>query len=347
MPESREIFNLSEVDKNNANKGALEEFFSEQSLADRFLLASSGGENSIAESKVRLQLLRYLRELCNLFEAINVDFLHIKGFATEKAFYNDAEARRFSDIDLLIPALEVPKVLGVLEELGFRVQPKLSNRQLQQELGTQHAIALVSPDGLELDLHWRLIQTQYGIIEPNPELFFSSPKVYTHQGLKFATLQEDLHFYFLCLHAYKDLWLNLKSILDISKALNSGAVNVDETRKYFSNSGAPDILEVSLEVVKKVCGTAPPSTLSENGSRVFQSIFQHLQNETELGELESFKIELLLRPSLVSKLRYLRGRLFVPHEEDWSFAIPDSLFFLHYITKPLKVVTRGFKSFFS
>src|SRR5439155_532119 len=78
----------------------------------------------------------------------------LKGAALSTLYYRDTGARPMLDFDVLVHTGEATTALDVLERAGWRLTAGLSRRQL---LASRHSMALVAPDGLSVDLHWRAL----------------------------------------------------------------------------------------------------------------------------------------------------------------------------------------------
>ena len=106
------------------------------------------------------------------------------------------------------------------------------------------------------------------------------------------------------------------------------------------------MLLVTIGVARQRLGTEfPDKVLARvDGDRNVVRLVRKRSDAVGAGfttsELDGFCVDLALRTRFVDKIRYILRRLFIPHEQDWNSTIPDALFFLHYVRKPLKVVGR-------
>lgn len=313
---------------------------------DKFSLnLSQNSKKQYADGKDRLFLLSQIKFILNKAQELGIQPIILKGIACEQSFYPEGVIRNFNDIDLYIKRDDFYLFKEVLEKNGYFAK-NLSKKQLQYELKTQHALSFKNKStGLEIDLHWNLIQIQYGVDTSSvrEKELFSNLKTLKLQNFDYQTLSLEQHFYFICLHAYKNLFSNYKDLLDIFFALQVKELDVPKVRELAKGSEMDLILNLSIYLSNKVWGGSSPCYLSKEELKIADKIFNLKIKEKQRSEIEDMKIELSLRKVLLKKVKYLYLRCFIPHEEDWDTKLPESLFFLYKILKPLKFISRALR----
>lgn len=300
---------------------------------------------SIIDGKSRLLFFSQIKFIFSKASEKGLKPILLKGLALEQCFYPDNVFRNFSDIDLLVKKDDFYQFKKLLEDNGYFAK-KLTKKQLRYELKTQHAQSFKNiSTGLEIDLHWNLIQAQYGVdtSRMSEEELFKNSITLSFQNFQYQTLSLENHFYFLCLHAYKNLFSNYKDLLDIFFALQSSSLDLDKVRDLTKGSVMDLILKLSIFQSNKVWGGSTEDCLSAQEKQIAEKIFLIKVKEKQYSEFEDLKLELLLRKGLIEKMKYLYFRCFIPHEDDWSVKLPDRLFFLYKMLKPLKVFIRAIR----
>ncbi len=115
-------------------------------------------------------------------EAQGIDVRVTKGLATAQLDYANPALRQFGDVDLLVPPAQFKEAVKVLGGAGMaRKHPVRGNRW-----EAQHAIA-IDVNGVELDLHHRLLHQAAGHLAARLDLF-AGPEIFTVGGTSLRAL---------------------------------------------------------------------------------------------------------------------------------------------------------------
>lgn len=80
----------------------------------------------------------------------------LKGAALSRSIYSDPVCRPSFDIDILVPREHLRKAISILEGKGWRtLQTRMENA-----LQYLHAIGFQSPEKIDLDLHWHVLESR-------------------------------------------------------------------------------------------------------------------------------------------------------------------------------------------
>jgi hypothetical protein len=148
-------------------------------------------------------------------EKMGVPVILLKGIALVAAYYEDIGARPMNDIDFLLPEEDVEKTLRFLKEQGWK--SKLGFK-LSKPAKHTHSLDLKSPDGYELDVHWRIID-QCCWDGADLALWKQAEKI-TFRGETIRILSPTQQILHNCVHGV--LWNHLSSIrwiADVMKVL--------------------------------------------------------------------------------------------------------------------------------
>ena len=103
-------------------------------------------------SSVKLQ--RAAQNVSDFFSQAGIDFVVLKGFALTATVYRESGLRPFADIDLMVRPEAVPKIAELLQKAGWLPKRKYPDLTAERLLYLR-AFTFTSPDGLDVDIHWR------------------------------------------------------------------------------------------------------------------------------------------------------------------------------------------------
>ena len=309
-------------------------------LETRSQIAGLAARNSLLTEEL-LKVLQLLSES-------GIKAICLKGLALSIEAYGSTTKRESRDIDLLIRDSDVDTTLSLLASAGYEATEERSLSQKLWDRKTQHATVLRHKEsGIEIDVHWKLIQKQYGISLPQDCIWDRSKHLPLH-GRNIRVLGIEDSFVFSILHGAKDLWTELRSLLDLHLLIaKNPSLNWEHIFQIFRSAEQERLLFVPFLLCQRFFGTDIPSILlpaiddDEVAHKIFQEISAAIEQQEAISELHYAKLHLALRKSLGSKLSYAAGRLFIPHEEDWNLRLPDRLFFLYFIIKPISTIARA------
>ena len=111
---------------------------------------------------------RLLASAAALAEA-GIEPLVLKGSAVAHLDVGDPALRSFSDVDLLVPAADLPVAAQVLYGVGVR--RAFPERRAGFDQRFAKSVTLTAPDGVEIDLHRSLVDGAHGFRIPLDDLF--------------------------------------------------------------------------------------------------------------------------------------------------------------------------------
>ena len=309
-------------------------------------------------------LLSEVKKIASLLSNSQIEFTLLKGASLSCFSYPSRSLRQYSDIDLLVESKQVEKTIASLIEIGFKPEKTLSQKKFNYELKTQHAISLVSTlTGIELDLHWRLAQRQYGFSDFSVALWNSRTKKHLDGVVVVSIPGDEEHALFLSMHASKNYWQDPRFLFDLMALSQNPNFSWPKLFHLARDYNQQKVLRISLLLAEKLVGLRYPAeivnpnlidtaileddpTRAKDFELVDKFYFQY-GNQQPISELGCLKLDLQLKDNNWMRLKYLYYRIFTPHEEDWQAEIPDNLFFLHFIRKPFKLFLRALKSLIS
>lgn len=309
---------------------------------------------SSANIRLRTKLLGELfLGVSELFKQQGINFAPIKGIALS----NIRPERSFGDIDLFVYPYDVRRCLDILKAEGFgSTSFSLTESQFAWELKTQHAFEFVSPDsGLELDLHWRTSQLQYGLRDFS-HIIWGNLEKDKLCGQTVCVPRRELQALIAISQAVKDQEFSTNLGGDLDALFSSPGFDWNWLRNNVFEFKLERAFFTSLKFLEEFrsnssisansrFGTIPESLIKE--LRTFKPatvIWKELQLKESLSAKKNFLLDLRLRDSALERVRYFFMRLFVPHDKDWNWVLPKSLFPLYFVIKPLRTLVSGILS---
>lgn len=158
-----------------------------------------------------------------------IEPLTFKGPVLATRAYGSVALRPFSDIDLLVRLADVPRTVDVLEEAGYEaIHPLPAARAARWDTYMPlwhhpHANAngYRRPDGITVDLHWGLVSRYYQFPQDAAELWPRAVPVDLPTGRRVRAMSPEDALLFLCLHAAKHHWRELRFACDIALHLRA------------------------------------------------------------------------------------------------------------------------------
>lgn len=233
--------------------------------AERTLAADAA-----AVAQHNLRAARHSALLLEAFGAASIPLIFIKGLTLSKLAYGDPFVKMSQDIDVLVPGDAIADSAKALGQLGYRltlpaVPPQSEpfhrwHRQRKESVWC-------SPDGLHLELHSRLADSEQLI----PEIGIGSQlqEVEVAPEIMLPTLGPDELFAYLCVHGASSAWFRLKWITDLA-ALLRDCTPKEVTRLYERSEqlGAGRAAAQALLLAARTYRTAVDGELEQRLNRV-------------------------------------------------------------------------------
>lgn len=118
-----------------------------------------------AHARAMLQVLlleRLLIQVVEVLDGSGVETRVLKGSAVARLDYANPSLRPFGDVDLLVPSERVDSAVAALERWGCRRRSTGLGATFDGRWGK--SVTMVSPDGLEIDLHRTLAGGRFGAL---------------------------------------------------------------------------------------------------------------------------------------------------------------------------------------
>jgi hypothetical protein len=273
-----------------------------------------------ANARRNLAFADELLGLAALFGRAGIDAVPFKGPAIAWPLYESPALREMNDLDLLVHPHDLPRAIQLLVSAGYRGQHSLDPRFSR----SGRELALTSPAGLAVDLHWSLAPS-YFCHALDLDRFWSRLVPVSIAGHAFHTLAPGDLLIFLCVHGAKHSLAAYVHARRISRTVYAGLLLAAD----ILGAAVPAAILGRARACPQACTVAARSQLWLHGRPV-----PHGPSGPEFR----FRLSLLERPP--DKLR-LCWSLLAPQVTDGeSLPLPEVLFPVYYGLRPLRLTVK-------
>ncbi len=290
--------------------------------------------NAIRNELLALELARILRLLADAA----VPVMPLKGIGLAESLYGDAALRASSDLDILIPTKNVAEAFHLLWSSGYEpelTQPRLLDLVVRYGKDCMTMMRQDRMCAYALELHCGLLWG--GPLERELlEEIWSDAARKSFYGVPTLALSAEWEFLYLAVHAIRHGGPSLKWLVDLDRICSCGAIDWKKVSEKAKWLGWGEAVRSSLGAcaalfdtpINPALGLKTPRGSAAPRASVFPSVSEIL-----------FSLRLLKTPA--RRLHYLAIHLFIPTLAECEFLpLPDSLFFLYYALRPLRVVAK-------
>ena len=300
-----------------------------------------------ANARRNLVLTARLLKVLRVFEEHGIRAVPFKGPVLAETAYGDIALRQFGDLDLLVRKQDFQKVKGVLVSGGFRPQYAYTKRQEGARLNRIQEYVFEAGNGeLQLDVHWGFAPRYMGDRDIHGALDRARPGR-VGGGEVFLLSDEDT-LLMLCLHGMLHLWTRLGLMCDLARFLEARiGIDLPGVLRTAEESGLRRVLLLGLALARDLLGAELPEGIGEEigkdrtvgmlRAHVRSTLFRREAGSPGFPETVWFHLKHIDR--FADKAGYLLIRALMPTVEDWKrFPLPDSLYFLYFLYRPLRLL---------
>lgn len=323
--------------------------------ASRDILGDYFRANELRSRVFTGELLRVLDAL----QAKGIEAVPFKGPLLAITDYGHQALREFVDLDVIVRGTDVPGARELLGKLGYRrVMEARGPRHERAYLQAGNADEWVSADGLVcLDLHWRL-SPQRLPFRLEPELFRPLLETVLLESRPVRTLSAEVLLVYLCMHGTKDRWRRLIWLCDVDRVLRrQGSPDWEVVLSLAARAHCRRAVALGLLLARRLLEAPvpdpPPTAAFEPGlarlaRRIERAIAEGEPPPSFLHAWLDIRGEHLSSlDGFGDRLRYLLHTLLTPNAWDWArFQLPDALYSLYYLLRPIRLAARGGKLIF-
>jgi hypothetical protein len=296
--------------------------------------------------------LRLTHELVRVLDCLDshgIPAIPYKGPVLAKAVYGDIALRRFSDLDILIHATDVPVAKAEVRELGYTPTLDLNEAEQSAHVASGHEWAFDGPLGNNLlEIQWRVLPRFYAV-EFSIRDFFERASLVELGGRFVRTLAPEDLLLVLCVHTAKHVWSRLSWLCDIAETMRSQPIDYISAYRTAEGLGIERIVAVSFLLQNQLLGVPVPMPFFKNMEndpaidRVAEVAKQVLvgSSEYDAQSIDYFRLMVGLRERFQDQSRFLLRLIFTPSIGEWSTVrLPACLFPLYRGIRVFRLIAR-------
>lgn len=287
-------------------------------------------------------LTKELLKLLNLFETHEISAIPYKGPILAASVYGNLTLRDFWDLDIIVHEQDYPRAEELLISQGYYPPP-------EQNIEWERCF-VNDNSSVEVDLHRKLTPWDLPFPIDFEGWWERREPVSLINTTVLSFSPEDL-LIILCVQVAKDSqWRAelLIKICDIAELIHAHPV-LDWKRVWQQSVklGSKRILLFSLYLASELLGTVLPEEIllkmqADHIAKLASvQVCEELFNSSEKSSGERIFLRKLGRERWRDKIRYFLRIAITPNEKDWALLpLPNSLFFLYYLLRPLRLIGK-------
>ena len=191
-----------------------------------------GLEQNLTANKARVAVMAHqFNSLNQRFDAVDVQYAVVKGFALVPQFCPDASLRRQGDCDYLVDDQSLAAATRVLEESGYALQVRSPRESVfkmpsaRSPVNIDEQYSAHTTHGIELHLYlWN--QDFYRVSMAEPRFSLANTQTNRWQGMSFQALPDEDSFLIQTFHAFHHIlgcWIRMSWVYEMAYFLNRQA----------------------------------------------------------------------------------------------------------------------------
>jgi hypothetical protein len=294
-----------------------------------------------------LYLVTELVRVLSRLRAAGIEALTFKGTVLGQIAYEDIGLRQAGDLDILIRPNDFFRAKEVLREMAYTMDPRLTPAQQKSHFRFHCENTFVHKDGFSVvDLHWRMTPKTFPLVLDADD-FLSRRTTICLAGHAIDTLTDEDLVLYLSVNAAKGYFRRLEWTATFAELIKSKPkLSWTTVIARARNAKAEKILCLTLILVESLYGLTVPrefadlstsADLREAVARIRAYLFTNDSPPTALQAFRWRRQFLLAQDAYMSLMR----AVLVPTVADWrSFSIPDALYPIYYLLRPVRLLTK-------
>lgn len=325
------------------------------------LLASRAGPWFPEEHSIRLTTALRTNAARNLWlrgcaddvvgrlRAAAISAIPFKGPALAETLYGNVGLRSCLDVDILVRRSQIRDARDVLFAAGYLRAEQLSAAQEQLTLAHNSELQILSPNGVLVELQWRLLPRYFAVVLTEAELWRGAV-----EGDRPA-LSPTMLFLALLINGGKERWAKLISVLDLAQFIHRyPAFDWHKIREFAVGHGLRRWLEVGCLLARRLFAVELPPALHPGGADPVRDLLveefcrdlAHGGVALPDGQLHRFLLRLRERPA--DRARYALRLVTTPGAGEWKWIeLPAALYPLYYVLRPIRFAGKMLASLFA
>lgn len=295
---------------------------------------------------LQAELLKVLR----VFEQQRIAVVPLKGPVLAAMLCDEIPWRDCVDLDLLVRRSDITCAKDALLEAGYQLESHLPRGEESAAFHWRSQLVLIR-DGAwpALDLHWQLLPSLFPCTRHFDSVWDRLQHTAFHGRDILAFSAED-QLFFLCAHAARHSWQNLRLAADVARLIHVRAdLDWDVVIRAARDSDGAMVLGLGLWIVNRLLDVALPTPVLDyvngmiEGKAFARLLLERLlvRMPDEYENSSEFWLQFKLAGGWWPKLRCTAAYALLPSDADGeSLRLPPSLFFLYYIYRPARLTWK-------
>jgi hypothetical protein len=303
-----------------------------------------------AHAQRNLRVSTELIQVLNLLADNGIIAVSYKGPLLAAVAYGDITFRQFVDLDILVSRKDIGRVKNMLFSQGYRLSYSFTTKQERAHLKGAVEYTFSHTQRARLDVHWRFAADYLGV-GPNPEEAIARRMPVKILEKTVYTLDPEENLLVICLNGALHLWSKLGLINDLALLIKVQAVwDWPGLLKRAKELGMRRQVLLGLSLAQNLLGAPVPREIireadaDPNITALYREVRKNIfvLKEKDLGLITVTAFYLKTRDRFKDKLTHVLVRLAIPTVEDWRWVpLPDSLYWLYYLIRPLRLGLQG------
>lgn len=296
-----------------------------------------------------LLLANELITILNLFQSKGISVVPYKGPLLAVSAYGNLGLRVFDDIDIFIQESDIGEVKELLNSNGYKMDSGSIN-DLKYIKSQREYHFFKNDSNVQIEIKWKIAGISFSFKNDinclyDPESF-EHVEISNNPVLSFSP--EDL-LLILSIHNSGHRFQYLQWICDIAELIRSNDMNWDKIMDKAGKLGIKRMLFINILLANELLDFEIPKEILEQinkdkntktiSNKLKENFFSKTNEEPGLLEYSIFHIR--IRENLRNGLMDFILHVFAPSDEDLAeLRLPDYLFSLYYIVRPILLLKR-------
>ncbi|MBI2865666.1 MAG: nucleotidyltransferase family protein [Chloroflexi bacterium] len=297
------------------------------------------------------ELLRFLGRL----EAQGIPAVPFKGPALASLLYGDPALRQYDDLDILLRREDLPTAESLLASLGYQPQEPsscLTPRRARAIRPRNPHLTFILACGdarVGVELHSNVVAGEVPF-HANLDDIWERCRTVNFAGEEVATLSPEDLLLLLCVHGAKHYWDRLQWLCDVAQLVKTQpAMDWSRAWQEATTAGAQRRLSLGLLLANQLLAAPLPDEVEQKirrdrpaaraATQIMNRLLAGVPADFESWEMMVFHSRLLER--LPDRLSFCLWASLTPGPPEWSLvSLPDRLFPLYYLLRPLRLAAK-------
>lgn len=304
----------------------------------------------------RFRLATVLTTIVDTFDDAGIPILPFKGPILAQRLAGDVTARQYGDLDFVVDAADLPRIVGTFEGLGFALER--THSMSFEEIYRGQTVVLPprelhfyrADDDTHVEVRW-LFGSRYRPVDYGFDSLWERSESVDLLGRSIRTLSPEDYVVVLSKHGAKHGWVRLGWVADVARLVEACELDWTAVERVASDAGVMRELRLGCLLVARLTDVSVPAGLvaTAGRDRLLPWLAARVERRLvatptlrchELPVSEELVFELASSSTIADSVKLLGSVAFRPVEEDHEWRpLPRSFHWLYYLTRPLRIQT--------